>query len=43
MAQTGTVLLVTGDRKLRRIVQDITEREQIDNNVQLCDPLTVLQ
>ncbi|WP_101298311.1 hypothetical protein [Halegenticoccus soli] len=41
-AKDDTVILVTGDRKLRSIVRDIADREDVGERVRLCDPLTVL-
>lgn len=41
-AKDDTVILVTGDRKLRSIVRDIADREDVGDRVQLRDPLTVL-
>lgn len=42
LAETDTVVLVTADTKLRRVVRDIAERNGVLSNVTLADPLTVL-
>jgi hypothetical protein len=42
LATDESVQLVTADTKLRDIVQDITARHGIADNVRLRDPLTVL-
>lgn len=42
LAQDQNVQLVTADRKLRRIVEDIAKRKKVIERVQLSDPLTVL-
>lgn len=42
VAGEGPVRLVTADRKLRRIVRDITERRNLADVVTIADPLSVL-
>lgn len=42
LARTELVRLVTGDRKLRRVILDIARREGVNDRVTICDPLTVL-
>lgn len=42
LARRESVRLVTGDRKLRRIVRDVAQRQGVDDTVTICDPLTVL-
>ena len=42
LARNEPVRLVTGDRKLRRVVRDIAQPEGMDDRVAICDPLTVL-
>ncbi|EMA48510.1 hypothetical protein [Halococcus salifodinae] len=42
LAQDEGVTLVTADRKLRETVRAITERQNVADQVTLCDPLTVL-
>jgi hypothetical protein len=42
LTETDTVVLVTVDGKLRRIVHTITERHDFIERVTLADPLTVL-
>jgi hypothetical protein len=41
-AEEGPVRLVTADKKLRRIVREVTERRNLDEAVTLADPLSVL-
>ncbi|WP_276256889.1 PIN domain-containing protein [Halomontanus rarus] len=42
LAREKEVLLVTADRKLRSLVRDITTRREVDDNVSLREPPTVL-
>jgi hypothetical protein len=42
LAPDHTVQLVTADRKLRRIVRDVTTRRGVDESVTIADPRTVL-
>lgn len=42
LARDERVRLVTGDRKLRRVVRDVVERQNVADRVEVCDPLTVL-
>lgn len=42
LAEEGPVQLVTGDRKLRRIVHDVAERRDLDERVSIGEPRSVL-
>lgn len=42
VAEEEPVWLVTADKKLRRIVRDVTERRDLDENVSIADPRSVL-
>ena len=42
LAENDGIQVVTADRKLRRIVRDLAERQGVDDRVRLRDPLTVL-
>jgi len=42
LAQEDSLHVVTADRKLRRIIRDLAERQGVGNQVHLQDPLTVL-
>ncbi len=42
LAREGSVLLVTADQKLRGVVRDIAERQQVAERIAFHDPVTVL-
>jgi rRNA-processing protein FCF1 len=42
LAQESPIQVVTADRKLRRIIRDLAERQGVGDHVSLQDPLTVL-
>ena len=42
LAEENSIQVVTADRKLRKIIRALTERQEVGDHVRLHDPLTVL-